>query len=113
MSAAWPGYPDDVVNAMSRLQLPSTHARTVMAWGKKRRTPPDGSDARRLWDEVMDRLTVVLRAKGIVQSLGPTVFELMDLPLAYLATISNEPAPAGMDAEEDDPASRALSAAAD
>ena len=44
---------------------------------------------------------------------GPTVFQLMDLPLAYLATISNEPAPAGMDAEEDDRASRSLSAAAD
>jgi len=113
LRAGRPCDPDDVVNAMARLQLPSIHARTVMAWGKKRRAPPDGSDARRLWDEVMRRLTVVLRAKGIVQSPGPTVFELMDLPLAYLATISNEPAPAGMDADDDGPASRGLSAAAD
>jgi hypothetical protein len=61
----------------------------------------------------MGRLTIVLRAEGIVQPPGPTVFQLMDLPLAYLATISNEPAPAGMDAEEDGPASCGLSAAAD
>jgi len=113
LRAGRPCDPDDVVNAMSRLLLPSIHARTVIAWGKKRRVPPDGSDTRRLWDEVMDRLTVVLRAKGIVQSFGLTVFQLMDLPLAYLATISNEPAPAGMDAEDDGTASRGLSAAAD
>jgi hypothetical protein len=84
-----------------------------MAWGKKRRAPPGGSDARRLWDEVMGRLTVVLRAKGIVQSPGPTVFELMDLPLVYLASISDQPLPAEMDDEQDRPASPAWSAAAD
>jgi hypothetical protein len=84
-----------------------------MAWGKKRRVPPDGSDARRLWDEVMGRLTEVLRPKGIVQPLGPTVFELMDLPLAYLAAISDQPLPAGMDDDQDRPASPAWSAAAD
>ena len=113
LRAGRPCDPDDVVNAMSRLQLPPIHARTVMAWGKKRRAPPDGSDARRLWDEVMGHLTEVLRPKGIVQSPGPTVFELMDLPLVYLAAISDQPLPAGMDDEQDRPASPVWSAAAD
>jgi hypothetical protein len=113
LRAGRPCDPDDVVNAMSRLQLPPIHARTVMAWGKQRRAPPDGSDARRLWDEVMGRLTDVLRLKGIVRSPGPTVFELMDLPLVYLALISDQPLPAGMDDEQDRPASPVWSAAAD
>jgi len=113
LRAGRPCDPDDVVNAMSRLQLPPVHARTVMAWGKKRKAPPDGSDARRLWDEVMGRLTDVLRPKGIVRSAGPTVFELMDLPLIYLAAISDQPLPAGMDDEQDRPASPIWSAAAD
>ena len=85
---------------MSRLQLPPVHARTVTAWGKKRTAPPEGSDARRLWDEVLGHLTIVLRAKGIVQSPGPTVFELMDIPLDYLAS-RDQPPPAALDADED------------
>ena len=97
LRAGRPCDPDDVVNAMSRLQLSPVHARTVVAWGKKRTGPPEGSDARRLWDEAMGRLAVVLRAKGIVRSPGPTVFELMDLPLLYLASISGEPLPAERD----------------
>jgi hypothetical protein len=97
LRAGRPCDPDDVVNAMSRLQLPPIHARTVMAWGKKRTAPPEGSDARRFWDEAMGRLTVVLRAKGIVRSPGPTVFELMDLPLVYLASISDQRQPAELD----------------
>ena len=95
LRAGRPCDPDDVVNAMSRLQLPPIHARTVMAWGKKRRAPPDGSDARRLWDEVIGHLTTCC-AEGIVQTSGPTVFELIDLPLAYLAAILR-PAPARRD----------------
>jgi hypothetical protein len=93
LRAGRPCDPDDVVNAMSRLQLSPIHARTVVAWGKKRKAPPEESDARRLWDEAIGHLTVVLRAKGIVRSPGPSVFELMDLPLAYLASISAEPEP--------------------
>jgi hypothetical protein len=99
LRAGRPCDPDDVVNAMSRLQLPPIHARNVVAWGKKRTAPPDGSDARRLWDEAMGRLTVVLRAKGIVRSPGPSVFALMDLPLLYLASIAGEPLPSGLDEE--------------
>ena len=88
---------DDVVIAMARLQLPPTHARTVVAWGKKRTAPPEGTDARRFWDEAMDRLTVVLRAKGIVRPPEASVFELlMDLPLMYLAAISGEQLPSGV-----------------
>jgi hypothetical protein len=47
----------------------------------------------------MGRLTVVLRAKGIVRSPGPSVFALMDLPLLYLASIAGEPLPSGLDEE--------------
>jgi hypothetical protein len=77
-----PCEPDDVVVAMDRLNLPPVHARTVMAWGKRGTEPETGSDARRLWDEVMDRLGTALRAKGIVRALAPTAGELIDLPLA-------------------------------
>ena len=59
--------PDDVVNAMRRLDLPKVHARTVMAWGQKRTAPPAGSDALRLWNQVMKRLTITLQAKSIVR----------------------------------------------
>ena len=61
----------------------------------------------------MARLSEVLRLKAIVQSPGPTLFELMDLPLAYLAAISDQPLPAGIDDEQDPPASPVWSAAAD
>lgn len=92
LRAGRPCDPDDVVNAMSRLQLPPIHARNVVSWGNKRRVPPEGSDARRLWDEVMGHLTTVLRAKGIVRMPAQNVFELMDLPLHYLASLTGEEA---------------------
>ena len=38
-----------------------------MAWGKKREVPPEGGEARRLWDEAMALLTSVLVRKGIVR----------------------------------------------
>jgi hypothetical protein len=63
-----PCEPDDVVNALLRLNLPATHARTIMAWGKKRDKPPAGTGARQYWDEVMMRLTPVLQDKGIVRA---------------------------------------------
>jgi hypothetical protein len=89
MQAGRPCDPDDVVLAMARLELPAVHARTVVAWGRKRIAPPEGSERRRLWDEAMDRLSVVLRAKGIVRQPEASVFKLlMDLPLAYLAAMS-------------------------
>ncbi len=103
--AGRPCDPDDVVNAMSRLQLPPIHARTLVAWGRKRTAPPEGSDARRLWDEAIGHLTPVLQAKGIVRTPGLTVFELMDLPLNYLAFLAREPAPAGVGDQPDDPPS--------
>jgi hypothetical protein len=62
-----PCEPDDVVNALRRLDLSPVHARTVMAWGKRRDTPPVNTAARQYWDEVMARLTIVLREKGIVR----------------------------------------------
>ena len=60
--------PDDVVNAMRRLELSPVHCRTVVAWGKKRIEPYDGTDARRFWDEAMARLGAVLREKRIVKT---------------------------------------------
>ena len=63
-----PCEPDDVVNALLRLNLAPTHARTIMAWGKKRDKPPPNTAARQYWDEVMARLTPVLREKGIVRA---------------------------------------------
>lgn len=62
-----PCEPDDVVNALLRMDLPRTHARTIMAWGRKRDKPPAGTAARQYWDEVMTRLTPVLQDKGIVR----------------------------------------------
>jgi hypothetical protein len=87
-----PCEPDDVVRALDRLNIPKVHARTVVAWGNRRMEPPVGTEARRLWDEVMDRLAVALRAKGIVLALAPTAEELMDMPLAVggaLAPVAN------------------------
>ena len=68
MKVGRPCDPDDVVNSMRRLELPPVHCRTVVAWGKKRIEPHDGTDARRLWDEAMARLDAVLREKGIVKT---------------------------------------------
>jgi len=62
-----PCEPDDIVNALLRMNLPKTHARTIMAWGRKRDKPPKGTGARQYWDEVMARLTPVLQDKGIVR----------------------------------------------
>ena len=59
-----PCEPDDVVNALLRMDLPPTHARTVMAWGKKRDKPPAGTAARQYRDEVMARLTAGTAGKG-------------------------------------------------
>ena len=80
------------------------------------RTPPAGSPIQ-LRHSPRHQICALFHShqqpKGIVQSLGPTVFELMDLPLVYLAAMSDEPLPAGMDDEQDHPASPAWSAAAD
>ena len=76
-----PCEPDDVVNALRRLELSPIHARTVIAWGKRRTEPPEGSEARRFWDEAMARLTEVLRAKGIVQRDPPREVETTRIPL--------------------------------
>jgi hypothetical protein len=82
-----PCEPDDVVNAMRRLDLPALHAKTVMSWGRQRTEPPEGSEARRLWDEVMERLTRVLQARGIVRSEPAGPLALMDVPLTGLRPI--------------------------
>jgi hypothetical protein len=76
-----PREPDDVVNALLRLNLPAPHARTIMAWGKKRDKPPKGTAARRYWDEVMTRLTPVLRDKGIVLDGEPKRVETVSIPV--------------------------------
>jgi hypothetical protein len=92
-----PCEPDDVVNALRRLDLPAPHARVVVAWGKQRTEPPAGSEARRRWDEVMARLTVVLRVKGIVRQSeevrrAARTLELMDVPLTGLRPLDCVPA---------------------
>ena len=76
-----PCEPDDVVNALRRLELSPIHARTVIAWGKRRTEPREDSDARRFWDEAMARLTEVLRAKGIVQREPLREVETTRIPL--------------------------------
>jgi hypothetical protein len=80
-----PCEPDDIVNALLRLNLSPTHARTIMAWGRKRDKPPRDTAARQYWDEVMARLTPVLRDKGIVQP-GTKVtrkrVEIVSIPIA-------------------------------
>lgn len=76
-----PCEPDDVVNALRRLDLSPVHNRTVVAWGRKRDTPPKGSEARRFWDEAMARLTEVLRAKGIVRPATRGIVENVRIPL--------------------------------
>ena len=81
LSIGRPCEPDDVVNALRRLELSPIHARTVIAWGKRRTEPPEGSEARRFWDEAMARLTEVLRAKEIVQREQPREVEVTRIPL--------------------------------
>ena len=98
-----PCEPDDVVNALRRLELSPIHARTVIAWGKRRTEPPEGSNARRFWDEAMARLTEVLRAKGIVQREPPREVETIRIPLLARRTALGP----------DDTAPRRLAAAAE
>ncbi len=86
LRAGRPCEPDDVMNAMRRLDIPAVHARTVMAWGKQRTLPTAGTEARRLWDEVMLRLDAVLCRKGIVR-VRPTEMEIIDLPLTALDSV--------------------------
>jgi hypothetical protein len=87
MKIGRPCDPDDVVNAMRRLELSPIHARTVVAWGKKRTAPPASADVRRFWDEAMERLRAVLVEKGIVRGRKATPEEIMDLPLAYARSL--------------------------
>jgi hypothetical protein len=86
LRAGRPCEPDDVVNALRRLDIPRVHARTFMAWGKQRTLPTAGTEARRLWDEVMLRLDAVLCRKGIVKA-RPTEIEIIDLPLTALHSV--------------------------
>jgi hypothetical protein len=72
------------VNAVRRLNLSPVHARTVMAWGKRRDTPPANTAARQYWDEAMDRLSIVLKEKGIVrpdQRVPRTKVEAVTIPV--------------------------------
>jgi hypothetical protein len=80
-----PCEPDDIVNALLRLELPRPHARTIMAWGRKRDKPPAGTAARQYWDEVMVRLTPVLQDKGIVRADEPAIrkrVETVSIPMS-------------------------------
>ena len=73
---------------MRRLELSPIHARTVVAWGKKRIEPPAGTEPRRFWDQAMARLDAVLIEKGIVKtSHRPTDLEIMDLPMTALKSV--------------------------
>jgi hypothetical protein len=99
-----PCEPDDVVNALRRLDLPPTHARTIMAWGKKRDTPPKGTAARQYWDEVMDRLTIVLREKGIIALGEPGTSQTLDALMAAFGPVPVTAASVPLDALEGEPA---------
>ena len=89
MKVGRPCDPDDVVNAMRRLDLSPIHARTVVAWGKKRIEPPEGTEPRRFWDQAMARLDAALREKGIVKTRHRAVdMELVDTVLEVFAPVS-------------------------
>ncbi len=88
MKVGRPCDPDDIVNAMRRLELSPVHYRTVVAWGKKRIEPYADTDARRFWDEAMARLDAALREKGIVKTRHrATDLEVMDLPMTALSSV--------------------------
>ena len=98
MKVGRPCDPDDVVNAMRRLELSPIHARTVVAWGKKRTEPYAETDARRFWDEAMARLDAALREKGIVMTRRrATDLEIMDLPRTVLKSVPVRPGPPDVD----------------
>jgi len=69
-----PCEPDDVLRSLDRLyqsrRLDAAHAHVLAVWGE-RQMPPDGgrrgSGERQVWREALDRLTPILRAKGIVE----------------------------------------------
>ncbi len=71
---ARPCEPDDLLVSLEALvrsgRLRTAHIRTLFAYGRKLAAPDarrrDETDAARLWDEALDRLTTPLREKGIV-----------------------------------------------
>lgn len=74
-TVARPCDPDDVCRAALGLRrvgvIRNRHLAVLARFGLGER-PPDGrrrdeADAARLWDEALDRMTTVLRAKGIVE----------------------------------------------
>lgn len=70
--------PDDIWRALDRLhrrrRLQRSHLLVLRHFGERLMVPdPDRrteADAARLWDEALDRLGTVLRAKGIVATAG-------------------------------------------
>ncbi len=71
---ARPCEPDDLLVSLETLvragRLRAAHIRTLFAYGRKLAAPDarrgDETQAARLWDEALDRLTTPLRQKGIV-----------------------------------------------
>ncbi len=68
-----PCEPDDVLRCLDRLyrncNIDGHHARVLRRWGERQMAPDRARTPRaevRLWDEAMDRLGPVLRAKGII-----------------------------------------------
>ncbi len=65
--------PDDVIRCLERLyraqHIDAAHAQVLQRWGDRQMAPDGGhrgSGERQLWREAMDRLSPLLRAKGIV-----------------------------------------------
>jgi hypothetical protein len=67
--------PDDVccaaLSLLRRGVLQRGHLSTLASYGRAMTPPdprvPDQANAHRLWEEALDRMTTVLRAKGIVE----------------------------------------------
>jgi hypothetical protein len=68
-----PCEPDDILRCLDRLYrarlIDAAHAQVLQIWGE-RQMPPDpgrrGGGERQLWREALERLSPILREKGIV-----------------------------------------------
>lgn len=80
VTSARPCDPDDLYRAVVSLarngRIGASHLGVLGRFGIENRPPdprcPEEEGAARLWDEALDRLTTVLRQKGIVRPPAPT-----------------------------------------
>ncbi len=79
--------PDDIIRALDLLlrrgEITLDHARTLRRWGERGIAParvlaPDEEDVK-LWNEAIERLDVLLRAKSIVAAVDEENIEITDI----------------------------------